>query len=277
MQASETASPQSTPKVINPLWIISLFLGLSETTTGIAAIQASGWVQGLFAVAAVAFPLIVSSAFFVIIWKKPEVLYAPGDYPEHVPVPDFVHGVHRSTASSLEAIGPVVRDTLESVLPQILNAHLPAIEATKVVSEAVATAQVTLKRRSIKIDLRPLSGDLGVVEWVVNDSTRVFELLDSLWSDKLEAHVPIHTYGDQWVLLDPIGRRTFGEMGYLWSYRTMQGKPLAHLRGSYAVTRDDRLLSEVGITPGMELIAAHTIEVHKYLEQQSMDGRRVHR
>ncbi|MEU9240174.1 hypothetical protein [Streptomyces sp. NPDC048385] len=53
--------------MLNPLWIISLFLGLSETTVGIAAALSNGWVQGALAVFAVTFPVLVSGAFFSIL------------------------------------------------------------------------------------------------------------------------------------------------------------------------------------------------------------------
>lgn len=59
MQPAETPSPLSTPKVLDPLWIIPLFLGLSETTTGVAAILSTGWFQG-FSRSCCRFPLLVS-------------------------------------------------------------------------------------------------------------------------------------------------------------------------------------------------------------------------
>lgn len=96
--------PGQPPRVLNPLWIIALFLGLSETTVGIAAALSSGWVQGLLAVFAVAFPVLVSAVFFFILWQRPEVLYAPGDFPEHVSINTYVDGMRRRAAAGPDAI-----------------------------------------------------------------------------------------------------------------------------------------------------------------------------
>src|SRR5437763_11920522 len=77
-------------RVLNPLWIISLFLAIAEITIGAVATQVHSWVQGLFAIFATAFPTGVAAVFFTILWKKPYVLYAPRDFPRHLDALDYV-------------------------------------------------------------------------------------------------------------------------------------------------------------------------------------------
>src|SRR5437588_4659160 len=67
------------PKGAGPLWIISLFLTLTETVAGIAATQVSGGIQIAFTAFAVALPVLVAAAFFYILWNRPEVLYPPDE------------------------------------------------------------------------------------------------------------------------------------------------------------------------------------------------------
>lgn len=244
MVSGEARSSQPIPRVLNPLWIISLFLGVSETTVGVAATQVSGWIQGLLAVSATLFPLLVSGAFFAIVWKKPEVLYAPGDFPEHVPVPEFVHGMHRGAAGNLDLISSVLRDTLESVLPAVLTPEIPEGEVESVVSKAVSTAQTDLESRAIRIDLRLISSDLCQIEWLIDSATTVSEMLDALWAE-IRDHFPPFTYSARWVLVDRRSLKAFDEMGTKWAE--------AHGR-----RRDDRLLSDVGINLGAELVAVRT-------------------
>ena len=75
-----TKRSTSTVRIITPLWIISLFISLTETVVGVAAVRASGVVQVLFTVFAIAFPILVACAFFWILWHRPWVFYTPQQY-----------------------------------------------------------------------------------------------------------------------------------------------------------------------------------------------------
>lgn len=234
------------PRVLNPLWIISLFLGLSETTVGVAATQAHGWIQGLFAIFAVTFPLLVSGVFFGIVGWKPEVLYAPGDFPEHVPVPAFVDGMHRGTASNLDTISTLITETLQSVLPSVLTPQVPASVVEQVVSEAVASAQSELDSRAIKVDLRQIALDLDEAELFFDPSLTVEVLLNFIWVE-LRGHVRPFAYPSEWILIDRQSLKIFNEMGSTWAWQ-------------HSTNRDKRSLADVGIHPGMQLAAVRTRE-----------------
>jgi len=232
---------RAAPRVINPLWIISLFVGLSETTVGVAATQAVGWVQGLLAVTATVFPVLVSGAFFATIWLRPEVLYAPGDFPEHVPVPDFVHGLHRSGAASVDLVGSLLRETLESVLPAVLAPQIPGGEVDQVVGAVLAGAQNDLEARILRVDLNLVSAELGVLEVVVDNRLTADGLLDMIWAAMREkVYIRAYTYGTDWVLIERSSLKAFDHMGSSW----------AEAQG---LDDDERQLEQVGIVPGTEL------------------------
>lgn len=62
------------------LWIISLFLTLTETVLGVAVTQTIDGVQVALTDFVLGFPLSVAAAFFMILWIRPWVFYSPGEY-----------------------------------------------------------------------------------------------------------------------------------------------------------------------------------------------------
>jgi hypothetical protein len=65
---------------LTPLWIVSLFVTLTETVLGVAATQTEGGVQIALTVFVLGFPVLVAAAFFLILWHKSWAFYSPGEY-----------------------------------------------------------------------------------------------------------------------------------------------------------------------------------------------------
>ena len=74
------ASAATGQRRLTPLWIISLFLGLTEAVLGVAVVQVSGGIQIALTAFVIAFPLLIALAFFAILWSRPWVFYAPSEY-----------------------------------------------------------------------------------------------------------------------------------------------------------------------------------------------------
>ena len=68
------------PRIATPLKVIGLFVGLTEVMTGAVATFSSGDVQTILVVFVLAFPTAIAAAFFLILWYKPWVLYAPTEF-----------------------------------------------------------------------------------------------------------------------------------------------------------------------------------------------------
>ena len=68
------------PKVLNPLWIIFLFFSFTEVMLGFVVFNTTGGIQIALTVFVIGFPLLVSISFFLILWNRPEHLYAPKDF-----------------------------------------------------------------------------------------------------------------------------------------------------------------------------------------------------
>jgi hypothetical protein len=235
---------------MNPLWIISLFLGLAQATVGIAATQAGGWVQGLLATFAVAFPSAVAAAFFVILWKKPFILYAPRDFPGQTSIKDFrVATEYPATVSSasdrsLANVEAAIQTAFETVLIPRLDAWQGEGNRRSLVDEAVAAARRDYRDRAIEVDLSGIYRGLAHYPLIVpvTDDTTVTDLLDNIYF-AISAFVDNFSYNRTWILEDDETGRRYDKIGMLW----------ARDRGDSG--RDRRRLAEAGIRPGAHLRA----------------------
>jgi CheY-like chemotaxis protein len=109
MKISEKSS---STKSATPLWVISLFVSLTEVITGVAATQITGNLQEALIVFVIAFPLFIASAFFIILWHKPYVFYPPTEF-KGVDVNEFVEAMQRK-----RDIGTVAIDVFPEVIEE---------------------------------------------------------------------------------------------------------------------------------------------------------------
>jgi hypothetical protein len=239
---SEPNPSRQFPRVLNPLWIVSLFLGLSEVTAGLALTQSSGWIQGLLAVFAVAFPATVAAIFFSILWRKHFVLYAPGDFSESTPVDAYMSAMNfRPVAGNSETMEEVVRIAVSSVIPQLAATGISEEQKDSAVEQAVDVARDELARKWVDVDItaavryraRVWTDDIQHVARIsATGQSGVDKFLNWVWY-AMQGAVPAHTYGAVWILCDASGN-AFKDMGTRWA--KSQGRK-----------RDLRTLNEVGI------------------------------
>jgi hypothetical protein len=79
-KAPSTGSNSSKGGRLTPLWIVSLFVTLTETVLGTAATQTAGNIQLALTVFVLIFPVFVAGAFFLILWHRSWVFYSPNEY-----------------------------------------------------------------------------------------------------------------------------------------------------------------------------------------------------
>lgn len=220
------------PAVLNPLWIVSLFLTFSETTAAIAATQLTGWQQSVLVVFSVVFPIAVACAFFAVLWKRPYVLYAPRDFTSETTVSAYVEAM-RTTRQNMAAIelslDDVVREAIETI---------GIGEDAATIETAVVAARENLRERFIVIDYGGdfADPDTPPILYSPDRDATVQDLLDYVWYALDREGVPPFTYGDTWKL------------------EIFKGRDLVVQRNSRTHT-DDRPLASAGIRSGMRLIA----------------------
>lgn len=221
---------------LNPLWIVSLFLGVAEATMGIAATQVDGWVQGLFAVFSVLFPVAVATAFFAVLWNRPYVLYAPADYAGHTGVKEFVDAVSLPAERSMGAVESSLRAAVEEAAASRID--LPG-ERDALVEQVVASTRDGVRRREITIDLFSLGMRSPLVIAPTPDTT-VDELLNTVYFT-INHRVDPYTYGISWLLRSERSGTLYSAMGTAWAQLQDRGE------------FDERRLASAGIHPGAEL------------------------
>jgi hypothetical protein len=104
------------PKGLNPLWIISAFLGISQVTVTAATTQATGWIQGLLAIFSVSFPVLIAIAFFFTMWRRPGVLYAPRDYGGDVDVRSYVRTLQSYSVKTAETAQAAMKESIAAIV-----------------------------------------------------------------------------------------------------------------------------------------------------------------
>jgi hypothetical protein len=107
---------QSPPKrPLTPLWVIALFLSLTETVLGIGVIRTTGGIQIALTAFVMFFPTLVAIGFFAILWSRPYVLYPPTEYGPQTDVTVYVDAirgkVRDETAQALVEAGNIAEVT----------------------------------------------------------------------------------------------------------------------------------------------------------------------
>jgi hypothetical protein len=239
-------------RVMTPLWIIALFLSLTETVLGVAVTQTNGGIQIALTAFVIGFPSLVAGAFFLILWKKPYVLYAPIEYGRETDVMRFVEAMQRRPLDEHRLYGEiqkVVRDTLtsEQLITDLSETVLqeagkrPKEQIGRILDVAAGKAVERIREVGfLAIDSRPLLGnDEGRVWQVSYDQYgTISALLDDIWYSV--GTLPAFSFREKWVLRDSASGRVFKEMGTRWA-------------AEHGIPMDVRSLKEVGIVPGMTL------------------------
>jgi hypothetical protein len=96
--------------MLTPLWVVSLFVTLTEVTLGVAVGQTEGGVQIALAAFVLVFPVLVAASFFAILWARPWVFYSPNEY-GRTDASSFIQalrGIPKVTVTETEDLGEAV-------------------------------------------------------------------------------------------------------------------------------------------------------------------------
>lgn len=224
---------------LSPFWMIAIFISFSETVLGIDVIQTRGSIQIALTIFAISFPTIVCTLFFLILWKRPQVLYTPSEFEGKVGVDDYARAMHYTPTASIseEAIS-----SIEKRLGSLLDGQLTGVDDSKEKAALILKETADAVRKSVvQIDSRSFFGKDGKVwEEPFRPTKQMDELLNALFFEMRSLSLPIFSYGKIWALKDTATERVFVPAGSQW----------ADLNGEEC---DSRSLSEVGIEGGMKL------------------------
>lgn len=225
----------------SPLWIIALFVALSQVTAGSAAIAAEGTVQLIFAIFAVIFPFVVLVAFVCLLLFRPLNLYAPSQYTERTSIGEYAEGLSRQGRDTAAIYRQAVA---EAVVAGVAGIHdstpVGIVEQQAVRTRVTERFDDVIERNSVLLDRSLLIDGAEPVQIPVTADTTADEFLDSVWFNISESVEP-YTYNDSWVLADD-ELAPLREIGTVWARK--QGW-----------LGDERRLQDAGIAPGSTYFA----------------------
>jgi hypothetical protein len=222
------------PPSASPLWIIALFIALSEATAGAASITTNGSTRLIFACFAVVFPTLVFAVFIWLLVKHAPKLYAPGQYSKEITPEIYRIGISRADSIVLG------RAVAETVVP-LLGGESGTETREAVVKKVARRFETLIEESSIIVSLDQLKRRADPLQIPVGPETSVQWLLDTIFF-ALDPAVEPNTYGRAWMLIDDDGNQ-YAEMGRSWARD--------HLKRD----KDPRTIDEVGILPGSHLTA----------------------
>lgn len=237
---------------LSPLWIISLFLSLTETVLGVGVFRTKGGIQVALTAFVIVFPVLIAIAFFAILWKRAIVLYRPADFGSDVDPQSFADALRdrgADQADLYETIENVVhatfasQQTISEVLSTVSSGSEDAREDLEetLVAAAIRTVESIKETGFVTIDAFAVPGAAVDEVWEVpfEGHKTVANFLDDVWLRlRRLVLIPPFTYGTEWVLIDPKTDEPFVDIGRTW----------ARARG---LLEDARPLVAIGIEAGM--------------------------
>lgn len=213
---------------LSPLWVISVFLTFAETVLGYAVTQTQATVQMILTGFVVLFPTFICIAFFRILWKRPYVLYPPGEY-GGPSVTSFVEAMKEGSSKHIQSddLIRIVNKAFEGkvtelkrAIEQLVGDNLRGDQASRIehiIGSIRQEAESSVRQAFLRIDSRPLLGTDGY-EWdePYTDTTTVQQLLDGLWM-RLQPHVPPYSYQTVWILKDAETGYMYKDLGLSWA------------------------------------------------------------
>ncbi len=233
---------------ITPLWIISLFVSLTESVLTVAVIKTEGDIQFALTAFVLIFPLLVAGCFFTILWNRPYVFYPPTEYGEGTDVERYVKAMNSRYLKKDRLFEDIKESIYTSVVSEnmkneLVKALSPEISKNteRQISDALSHAAEKATERVreinfISIDSRTLLGDKDGDIWQVPYETDqlAIQLITEIWHSLFPRPKP-YTYGTKWVLKDAKSNLIFKDITITQS------------------KQDQRSLMDIGIKPGMRI------------------------
>ena len=220
------------PRVLTPLWIVALFVSLTETVVGVAVVHTSGQIQLILTIFATSFPVLVAAAFFWILYTRPFVFYPPTDFRGRTDVKSYVEVMRGRKGEPQEG---AYREALEFALQsrkiiddlrELRTTDSAMLSSLGGLAEKAASS---IEKAYIGVDYSAVSGSQsGVVYYKYDAETKGWEFLDIVASSA--SRLNPERYGKDWILRDRRSGATLNQLGGTWRKRGMYEEEAADLK-----------------------------------------------
>jgi hypothetical protein len=203
----------------------------------VIAVNSQAWIQALFAIFSVGFPCVVLILFFVVLWKRPYVFYAPRDYPDNVAVDVFVKAMGENVRRGVEVAQTAAASSAAAMASEF---QLDTGHTKMLVQKAKDVAEESVRLSVAEVDLSKFLNKDPILEFIVSEASTVNELLDAIYAS-ISGHVAPHTYGVAWLVRIKGSRKPLFDIGTNWAMNSGYGNS------------DTRLLRNIGVVGGGEI------------------------
>lgn len=142
-------------KVSNPLTIIGIFAGIAEVAGTIVLPSLNYELQMVFIYYVMLFPIFLVVVFFIVLWKKPAVLYAPSDYNDERNFMELMQDKIINIVEEGEQKGEDPKETVKKI-------YDTAIQDVEIVNFTDNNIIALLKENSEGLTIRELSESLNI-------------------------------------------------------------------------------------------------------------------
>jgi hypothetical protein len=219
------------PLSASPLWIIALFIALSEAMASVAAIATDGTTRLIFAVFAVGFPIVVLIVFLWMLLEHPVNLYSPAQYTSATPIDAYARATRRARLDAQIVFRQAAVDAIADVT-----------EGEGAIFQVVERFDQIVEANTLTVDRSFVMSDADSAQIPVTANTTINTLLDLIYFSISDVVEP-RTYGKGWLLTDADGVPL--DIGRPWAQR--RGQDL-----------DPRTIGEAGIPLGSTLFVRFT-------------------
>jgi hypothetical protein len=234
MRSKTVATPKRTnpPRVLTPLWIVALFVSLTETVVGVSVVHTSGQIQLILTIFATSFPVLVAAAFFWILYTRPFVFYPPADFRGRTDVKSYVEVMRGGKSEPREG---AYREALEFALQsrkiiddlrELRTKDSAMLSSLEGLAEEAASS---IEQAYIAVDSSAVSdSQSSVVYYKYESETKGWEFLEIIASNV--PHLNPERYGKDWVLRDRESGATLNQFGGAWRERGKLEEEAADLK-----------------------------------------------
>ena len=206
--------------------------------------KTTGGIQIALTCFVIVFPLLVATAFFVLLAFRPENLYAPKDFGSDESFLKSMAEARKARQGLLNLDAEIEKRINASLTSDRLVERISSLEGNQL-KEVLRDAAVNISSdirevTSISISLAPFAPELNDRTFPVNAFATFSDLTDELYF-ALEDRVEPYHYGASWILRDKASGKVF-----------KNARMLAGVKPG-TIVRDSRTLEEVGIKAGMSL------------------------
>lgn len=225
-----------------PLWVISLFVSLTEIVVSYSLPESSGYVKIALTGFSIIYPILIAGGFFYVLWHRFYVFWPPSEFGNPV---DFLRIIDALRTKNInqknihDILKDVIDETLKKAKDNPVSKKLSEDDLSALIKDLNSAAYSAWENSVITVltnCLPAAKGEPIILPYIADRP--IHYVLDEIWFEICD-FIPAYSYGTTWLIQD-INSGKFYDVG----------RPWARQKG---LQEDERSLKDLGIKPGAKL------------------------